>query len=262
MKIENNLFKIEIEKKHLSEEQKEERKLKRKKCWPAVAVALVLVVAIIGVTVYGHFYAPNQEKEQAEVLNSEEILLKDDAESNLTEDNGEEALKEDAADEEPVAEEWDDFELEEGEYVASSKLAASIQEKYGNESLYGYTYGDPIEGIGRTDSMSFQLGYDVKSLGLEYWSEIYALYEDPELNLKLGATYTYDEESQAYSNQSENTVAGKAAVPIISADGTHTGKHGDEVKRTVKISDAVRSSFGLLIAPVHADVSFASAARP
>ena len=52
--------------------------------------------------------------------------------------------------------------------------------------------------------------------------------------------YTYDEESQAYSNQSENIVAGKAAVPIISADGTHTGKHGDEVKRTVKIGDAAK----------------------
>lgn len=52
--------------------------------------------------------------------------------------------------------------------------------------------------------------------------------------------YTYDEESQSYSNQSENTVTGKAAVKIISADGTHTGKHGDEVKRTVKISDAAK----------------------
>lgn len=52
--------------------------------------------------------------------------------------------------------------------------------------------------------------------------------------------YTYDEESQAYSNQSENIVSGKAGFKAISGDGKHSGMHGDEVKRTVKISDAAK----------------------
>lgn len=185
MKFENNLFKIEIQKKQFSVEQKEERKLKRKKCWPAVAVALVLIVAIIGVTVCSHFFAQKQENKQEKESISQASQQNTIAETTLEKVVEEEEAEKEAASEDAL-EEWDDFELEDGEYVASSKLAASIQKKYANESLYGYTYGEPIEGIGRTDAMTFQLGYDVKSLDLEYWTEVYALYEDPELTLKLG----------------------------------------------------------------------------
>lgn len=190
MKFENDLIKIHIEKKQLTAEQKEARKLKWKKRRPAVAVSLILVIAIISVTVCGHFYAQNQENLQVEAVSDTIDQQKNDA--------GEEAAETSVETEnqaELSEEEWDDFELEEGEYVASSKLAAGIREKYGDETLYGYTYGDPIEGIGRTDSIEFQLGYDVKSLGLEYWTEVFALYEDPELTFKLGATYTYDEDT-------------------------------------------------------------------
>lgn len=212
MKFENDLFKVQIEKKQLSEEQKAARKLKWKKRWPAVAVALVLVIAILGVTVYSHFYAPNSGKIQANAANTEVVSESAGVSAGQTDDAGEasfategdagtrsEQISADTPEgavEEAKLDEWDDFELEEGEYVASSRLAASIQEKYAGESLYGYTYGDPIEGVERMGTMEFELGYDPFSLGVEYWTEIYTIYEDPELTQKLGATYSYDEETK------------------------------------------------------------------
>ena len=224
MKFENDLFKVQIEKKQLSEEQKTVRKLKWKKRWPAVTVALVLVIAIIGVTVYSHFYAPKSENIQANAAVSQEMTVAEQIKEEqipagqsgdmgtLADDENEAATEEgagsDEAGEKPdedTWEEWDDFELEEGEFVASSRLAASIQEKYAGESLYGYTYGEPIEGIGRTDSMEFQLGYDPYGLGIEYWTEIYALYEDPELTQRLGSTFFYDEETKTLTLSAPET---------------------------------------------------------
>lgn len=50
--------------------------------------------------------------------------------------------------------------------------------------------------------------------------------------------FTYDEETQAIATSSENTVGTSAAVPIFSGSGEHTGKKEEEIKRSVKISDA------------------------
>ena len=52
--------------------------------------------------------------------------------------------------------------------------------------------------------------------------------------------YTYDEESQAIATSSENTLAGKGAIGIASGNGAHTGKQSEEVKRSVRISDAAK----------------------
>ena len=52
--------------------------------------------------------------------------------------------------------------------------------------------------------------------------------------------YTYDEESQAIAISSENTLAGKGAIGIASGNGSHTGKQSEEVKRSVRISDAAK----------------------
>lgn len=52
--------------------------------------------------------------------------------------------------------------------------------------------------------------------------------------------YTYDEESQAIATSSENTLAGKGAIGIASGKGSHTGKQSEEVKRSVRISDAAK----------------------
>ncbi len=50
--------------------------------------------------------------------------------------------------------------------------------------------------------------------------------------------FTYDEESQAIATSNENTVSGKAGIPVVSGSGEHTGRKEKEIKRSVKISDA------------------------
>ena len=52
--------------------------------------------------------------------------------------------------------------------------------------------------------------------------------------------YTYDEESQAIATSSENTLAGNGAIGIASGNGSHTGRQSEEVKRSVRISDAAK----------------------
>ncbi len=52
--------------------------------------------------------------------------------------------------------------------------------------------------------------------------------------------YTYDEEAQAIATSRENTLSGKGAIGIASGNGSHTGKQFEEVKRSVRISDAAK----------------------
>lgn len=52
--------------------------------------------------------------------------------------------------------------------------------------------------------------------------------------------YTYDEESQAIATSKESAFAGKGAIGIASGTGSHTGKQSEEVKRSVRISDAAK----------------------
>lgn len=50
--------------------------------------------------------------------------------------------------------------------------------------------------------------------------------------------YTYSEESQTFSTSNENAVSGKAGIPIVSGSGEHIGRREEEIKRSVRISDA------------------------
>lgn len=50
--------------------------------------------------------------------------------------------------------------------------------------------------------------------------------------------FTYDEESQEISTSNENTVSGKAGFAAIGGSGEHSGKKEEEIRRSVKISDA------------------------
>lgn len=50
--------------------------------------------------------------------------------------------------------------------------------------------------------------------------------------------FTYDEESQAIATSNENTVSGKAGILVVGGSGEHTGRKEEEIKRSVKISDA------------------------
>lgn len=50
--------------------------------------------------------------------------------------------------------------------------------------------------------------------------------------------YVYDEESQAITNSSENGIAGKTGIKAFTGERNKTKKLDEEVKRSVKISDA------------------------
>lgn len=50
--------------------------------------------------------------------------------------------------------------------------------------------------------------------------------------------YTYDEESQAIAMSNENNVSGKVGGSLFGGGGEHTGKKEEEIKRSVRISDA------------------------
>ncbi len=50
--------------------------------------------------------------------------------------------------------------------------------------------------------------------------------------------YVYDEESRAITNSSESGVSGKAGIKAVTGEGSKTTKLDEEVKRSVKISDA------------------------
>ena len=52
--------------------------------------------------------------------------------------------------------------------------------------------------------------------------------------------YTYDEETQEVATSNENAVTGKGAWGVASGSGSHTGKQSEEIKRSVRISDAAK----------------------
>lgn len=193
MKFENDYIRIIIEKKQLTAKQKEERSLKRKKRRPAMIIALLLVAAMIGGIVYSRLKVPQDELQQASAgENGKEAVLTGTGSGN------EETTKK----EENEAEEYGQVE---GEYVATSKLASGLQEKYADKNLYQYTYGDPIEDVERDEAITFHLGYDVEDLGIDKWTEVFAIYQDPELTEGLGASYSFDKETGIFTMRPSET---------------------------------------------------------
>lgn len=189
MKFENDSLRVIVEKKQLSEEQKKAKKLKWKKRRPAVVIAALLIVAVISGTLYGHFHTSRNELQQA----SEESGAEEKATDTDTGDSGHNS--EDAVSKAP--DEEDD--QPEGEYVTTAHLAAGLHDKYAGKGLYNYTYTDPIEDVGRNEAITFKLGYDVKDLGVDKWTQIFALYQDPDLTEEMGVKYSFDEETGTFT---------------------------------------------------------------
>ena len=175
MKFENDYFRIIIEKKQLSQEQKEAKKIKWRKRRPAIAIVLLLVVAIVSGTLYAHFRPADAEMQQASAQSGE------------------------------GGEETQEYGQVAGEYVAAAHLAAGLQDKYEDKSLYNYTYGDPIENVGRDEAITFQLGYDVADLQVDRWNQVFALYQDPDLTEKISAKYSFDKETGTFTMQPSET---------------------------------------------------------
>ena len=209
MKFENDYFKVQIEKKELTTEQKEASKIRWKKRRPAVIVAALLIVAILGGVVYNSVIAP---KDSAQTDADVQTAANNDGNNsgNNTNDS-KDAL---AVDKDNGTDEYGQVE---GEYVATTKLVSGLREKYADNNLYGYTYGEPIEDVGRDEAITIQLGYDVDDLGIDKWTEVYALYQDPGLTYPLGVKFDFDSETYTFIMEPSNW--GEAcAVSLMGVD--------------------------------------------
>ena len=194
MRFENDDIRIIIEKKQLNEEQKEIEKLRRKKRRPAVIIACLLIASIIGGIVFSHGLTSKETQEAKAETEGDETGNADKNEANS------EVMVADAGEDDQ-----EEYGQVDGEYVSTTKLASGIKEKYGESDIYNYTYGNPIENVGREEAITFQLGYDVEDLGISEWTEVFALYEDPDLTKRMGVKFSFDEENNTFIMEPSET---------------------------------------------------------
>ena len=221
MKFENDYIRVIIEKKQLTEEQKESRKAKRKKRMPYMVTALVLIAAILAGTVYFHFRGAADDGLQALGQNTEETGAGDE---NNPGENDSNVIAGQGGQEDVEEEDMSDF-----TYVASTRLASSIQEKYQDNSLYGYTYGEPIVDLGRGDAIEINVGYVPTNLNVEYWYEIYGIYQDPELTQRVVPNYSYDEESSTIIMTPPNYSINRIGTTLMDAEMVNKYEHSQYI---------------------------------
>ena len=116
-----------------------------------------------------------------------------------------------------------------GEYVTATYLAELTKDKYKEEtSPYGYTYGPAITGLTRHDPIVIHLGFDPYELGIEYWTELINLYENPELMSEVGpSSWEYDENTGTLTLYPSNYARGLVWVSMLSTDVVRRYVHDD-----------------------------------
>ena len=172
MRIDNDYFLIVIERKKREKKSTDKKEKRIHLGWKTVFLAAVLLTVILYLSV-SRF---GQKPEAVSVNKNEEILV--------------EAEK-------PQTQKEEDSLPVEGNYITTHALAANTQKKYADQNIYGYDYGEPIQGLRRNESIELELGFDPIEAGIEYWSEIYTLYEDPQLKFERYANIEYDEKTGA-----------------------------------------------------------------
>ena len=185
MKFENDYIRIEIEKKELTEEQKEIHKAKRKKSRPYTITAVVLIVAVLSGVLYGHYHTPKDQET--------DIMAEADQGTGHNTDKTEGGGNTETTATEPEQEE-DDL-LADANYVTAVHLAATAKEKYKDTTLYGYSYGEAIEELGRSDAITVHMEYDPYGLeGVDDWGYLYEIFQNPDLTGEIvGSSYDWDE---------------------------------------------------------------------
>lgn len=232
MKFENDHIRIVVEKKRLSNEQREAAKQKWKKRRPVIFIALVLIVSIVGGTAYSRYYVP-EEKQQTSADNTG-----GNGQNNPNNGTDGEALltgSEQGRGEEAYGE-------VEGTYMSASKLAAGLQEKYAGKSLYDYTYGEPVENLGREDAIEIKLDYNVKDLGIEYWTELFDIYQDPDLTYRVGCNFEWDQETGILKLTPPNSSICKISTNGLSTEDVEKYPH----TKTALFDDGAATSWGNL----------------
>ncbi len=226
-----------MEKKQLSAQQKEANKQKWKKRRPAMLVALLLIAAIAGGALYSGYYGMKGDWQQT--LADSKGANGDGASGNEPGDNGGGASSAALNEDEPANKEYGEVE---GTYLSATKLAAGLQEKYADKSLYGYTYGEPVDNLGRVESIEIELGYDAASLGVEYWTELFAVYQDPDLTHPLGCNYEWDKETGLVKIMPPNSSICKISISNLDTETAEKYPH----TKTALFDDGAASSWGNL----------------
>lgn len=190
MKFENDYIRIEIEKKKLTEEQRQARRVRWKKRRPYAITAAVLTVAILSGVLYGHYHKSSKPDVFA-VAEQEDVpetgREKEDIDTDIKENvNGGVQSPEQTKEEEILAE---------ADYVTSVHLAASAKEKYKDITIYDYTYGDTIEDLERDEPIVVHMEFDPYGKeGLDNWGYFYKIYQNADLTGEIaGSSYDWDE---------------------------------------------------------------------
>lgn len=80
------------------------------------------------------------------------------------------------------------------EMVSNKQLATDIQEKYQDKEKYEYE--KPIRDVARDESLFVDVDFDIKASGYENYTDIAAVYQDPELTQRVGTHFGWNEEDK------------------------------------------------------------------
>lgn len=114
-----------------------------------------------------------------------------------------------------------------GSYVQTSRLAQSVKEKFTENELYGYTYGEPIKGLKRDEVITIPVGFDFEDADIEYWNEMFAIYQDPELKHPLSPVCEYDKETGAITAAPPNYPVGNISTIGLTVEEVRKYEHND-----------------------------------
>lgn len=221
MKFENDHIRIVIEKKELTEEQRELYREKRRKRRPYAITAIVLAVAVAGAALYGHYHTP-QEEGAGKVAETEQEQSQD----TVTVGSGEKDALEASAQEKQEEEL-----LETANYVTAVHLATSTKEKYKDTTIYDYTYGEAIEELDRGEAITVQMEYDPYSMeGLDNWGYFYKIFQNADLTGEVvGSSYDWDESTGTLRIAPPNWAPGCIATSGMEAETVNRYDHSQYI---------------------------------
>ena len=220
MKFENDYIRIEIEKKELTEEQKELHRAKRKKRRPYAITAVVLAVAVLSGVLYGHFHTP-QEQGNDTIAAADQDPIQDNGSGNA-EENTDAVV--------PQDQEEDDL-LADANYVTALHLATNAKEKYKDTTIYGYSYGDTIEELGRSEAVTVHMDYDPYGIeGVDDWGYFCEIFQSPDLTGEVvGSSYDWDETTGTLTIAPPNWGPACIATSGLEADVVNRYDHSQTI---------------------------------
>lgn len=115
----------------------------------------------------------------------------------------------------------------EGTYLESTYLAGNIKDKY-ETSPYGYTYGEPVKGLQRSDTIILKAEFNLEDYQFSDWREILEIYTDPALTHSIaGSAYEYDGETGSILIRPANYPIGGIGINNLRTDTVHKYEHDD-----------------------------------